>query len=281
MMSPVNVGMAKGIFQANSLDVEIINFSGSARAHQAMAAGALDLLIGGGPDLAFIVKGSPEIGVAVVSNAPDLGFIVSYDSPLKSIDDLKGKKIGISTAGSLTAWLANELALVKGWGPNGVVPVSIGSQFAGEIAAMKTGNVDAFIETNALGLQLEETKSGRLLAPVSTYVGDLVANIIFASNDIVKTHPEAVKQFVKSWFETIAFMKQHRQQAVPLVAEVTGYDLDLQNRDFDLTLPDFSSNGRFAPAALNTLAESFVQLKVLDVKPDMSKLYTEQFLPAE
>lgn len=280
MMSPLNVGVAKGIFQANGLDVEIIDFYGAARAHQAMAAGALDLLLGSGPDLAFIAKGSPEIGVAAISNSPDLGYIVAYDAPMQTIGDLKGKKIGISTAGSLTAWLANELALIEGWGPNGIVPVAIGNQFAGEIAAMKTGNVDAFIETNALGLQLEETKSGRLLAPVSTYVGDLVANAIFASNDIVKTNPAAVKLFVKSWFETIAFMRQNKQEAVPLVAKVTGYDLDLQNRDYDLTMPDFSSDGRFSPAALNTLAESFVQLKVLDAQPDMSKLVTEQFLPS-
>lgn len=280
MFSPLNVGVAKGIFQANGLDVEIIDFYGAARAHQAMAAGALDLLLGGGPDLAFIAKGSPEIGVAAVSTTPDLGFIVAYDAPMRTIGDLKGKKIGISTSGSLTAWLASDLATVEGWGPTGILPVAIGNQFAGEIAAMKTGNVDAFIETNALGLQLEETKTGRLLAPVSTYVGDLVANAIFASNNIVKTNPAAVRLFVKSWFETIAFMRQNKQEIVPLVAQVTGYDLDLQGRDYDLTMPDFSSNGRFSPAALHTLAESFVQLKVLDAQPDMAKLVTEQFLPS-
>ncbi len=44
-------------------------------------------------------------------------------------------------------------------------------------------------------------------------------------------------------------------------------------------MPIFSGNGRFNPKALDVLAESFVELKLLPAKPDMSKLYTEAFLP--
>lgn len=280
MFAPVNIGVAKGIFQANGLNIQIIDFNGSAKAHQAMAAGALDLLVGGGTDLSFIVRGSPEIGIAAISGSPDLGFIESYDSPLKTIDDLKGRKIGVSTAGSLTAWLANDLAQVKGWGPNGVVPVAIGNEHAGEIAAIKTKEVDAFIETNAFGYQLEEAKSGRLLAPTSDYVKDFVANAMFASNDIVKSNPDAVRRFVKAWFETIAFLRQNKAQAVPLLRQVTGYDEDVQNRDYDLTMPDMSLDGRFPPQAMKIMAKSFVQLKILSAEPDMSKLHTDRFLPS-
>jgi len=43
----------------------------------------------------------------------------------------------------------------------------------------------------------------------------------------------------------------------------------------------FSDSGRFDPKALATLAGSFVELGLLPEKPDMSKLYTEQFLPAK
>jgi hypothetical protein len=41
----------------------------------------------------------------------------------------------------------------------------------------------------------------------------------------------------------------------------------------------FSDDGRFSPKALAVLARSFVEMKTLPSEPDMSKLYTEQFLP--
>jgi hypothetical protein len=44
-------------------------------------------------------------------------------------------------------------------------------------------------------------------------------------------------------------------------------------------MPMFSDTGRFDPAALATLAKSYVELKLLPSEPDMSKLYTEAFLP--
>jgi hypothetical protein len=44
-------------------------------------------------------------------------------------------------------------------------------------------------------------------------------------------------------------------------------------------MPMFSDDGKFNPKALATLAKSYVELKVLPAEPDMSKLYTEAFLP--
>jgi hypothetical protein len=48
---------------------------------------------------------------------------------------------------------------------------------------------------------------------------------------------------------------------------------------YDLVLPLISRNGRFEQKALDTLAESYVDLKLLPTKPDMARTYTEQFLP--
>jgi hypothetical protein len=46
-------------------------------------------------------------------------------------------------------------------------------------------------------------------------------------------------------------------------------------------MPMFSDDGRFNPRALGVLSRSFVELKILPTEPDMSKLYTEDFLPAK
>jgi len=46
-------------------------------------------------------------------------------------------------------------------------------------------------------------------------------------------------------------------------------------------MPMFSDDGRFNQKALDTLAKSYVELKALPSEPDMSKLYTEAFLPTK
>jgi len=46
-------------------------------------------------------------------------------------------------------------------------------------------------------------------------------------------------------------------------------------------MPVFSDDGHFHAAALKTLRQSFVEMKTLDAAPDMSKLYTEAYLPLQ
>jgi hypothetical protein len=52
-------------------------------------------------------------------------------------------------------------------------------------------------------------------------------------------------------------------------------------KNYDEIMPVFSLDGRFRPKALDVLAGSFVDMGLLPDKPDMSKLYTEQFLPKQ
>ena len=49
---------------------------------------------------------------------------------------------------------------------------------------------------------------------------------------------------------------------------------------YDETIPMLSDDGRFDAKGLAVLAQSFVDMNMLPDKPDMSKLYTEKFLPA-
>ena len=64
---PLDVGIRKGFFAKNGLDIESIAFTGDARMQQAMASDSLDIALGSGPAMAFIVKGAPIKGVAAMA----------------------------------------------------------------------------------------------------------------------------------------------------------------------------------------------------------------------
>ena len=123
---PVNIGDELGIFKKHGLNLKIIDFGGGSKMAQAMAAGSIDIGDGAGTEMAFTAKGGPMLAVCESTGpAPFLGVGVPWDSPVKTLDDLKGKKIGVSSPGSFSDWSAHRLAAYKGWGEDGVMSVAI------------------------------------------------------------------------------------------------------------------------------------------------------------
>lgn len=277
---PLNVGIAQGFFKDAGLDIDEFDFGGGAKQQQALIAGSIDIAIGGGTDLAFVAKGSPALGVAAITASPAfMGYIVGQDMPAKTMDDLKGKKIGVTTAGSLSRWLVDQLNQAKGWGADGAIPVPIGGELSTELAALKTHAVDALVDAPAIGYQLETVSAGRLLFICSDYIHDLEVFVIYAATPLIAQNPDAVRRFLKSWFEAVAYMRGHKDETVEIARKITGFSKPVEEREYDLLMTHFSTDGKFDQPALAALARSFVDLKTLDQAPDMAKLYTEKFLP--
>lgn len=279
-MLPVDVGVKTGIFAKHGLDVTIQNFSGGGKMHQAAAAGAIDIGVGAGPELALIAKGSPEIAVANVVGPPTfLGVAVPADSTAKTLADLKGKKIAVSSNGSFTFWLAQQLAKKQGWGEKDITIVANGSEPATVVAAFRTHNVDADIIPTSLTFQMEDKHEGKLLAPVSSYMGNTSAGTIFATTKLVRSNPDAIKRFLAGWFDTVDFMRKNKAETVKIGMGMTGFSEAVQSKEYDLTIGMYSRDGKFDADTLKNLQTSFTDLKLVDSPPDMSKLYTEAYLP--
>ena len=275
--APLDIGMQKGFFAKNGIEIESIGFAGDARMQQAAAAGSIDILLGSGPAMAFIVKGAPIKAVAAMAGPPLLlAIVVRPDGP-RTAADLKGKRIGVSTAGSLTYWLVSETSRRQGWGPNGIDIKPMGAM-PGQLAAIKRGDLDGSIMDIGNAFQLEKAGEGRILLRF-TDLKDFHIHVIFATDKIIADKPEAVRGFLKGWFETIAFMRRNKAETVKIAKEVTAKDEDITSRSYDELMAMFSDDGRFNPKALDLLAKSYVELKLLPTEPDPALLYTEAYLP--
>ena len=277
---PVNVGDKLGIFEKHGLKVKIADFTGGSKLIQAMTAGSIDIGLAAGPLMALTIKGAPVI--AVCENAapiPFIGIAVPWDSPVRTVDQLKGKKIGFSSTGSLTDWLTQELARSRGWGPGGVQGVAIGNAAAGVIAAFRTHELDADISVTSNIFSWEERKEGRLLIPVSDYVGNIGAGTMFATQALIAGNPDALRKFLAAWLETIAYMRANKAETVKIESALTGYSEGVMAKEYDLTIGMFSRDCKFDAQSLANLKRSFIDLKLVETPPDMSKLYTEAFIP--
>lgn len=276
---PLNIGIEKGIYAKHGLDVQMSVMEGSAKLHQAMLAGAIDIGLGAGTDLAFLVKGSPETAVgAVMIGAGIYGLVLGPDSQIHTVADLKGKKIGVSTIGSLTQWLVLRLVQQQGWQRDDITMVTVGSNATGQTAALETHQIDAVMGAAALGWQLETQKRGRLLIPASQIVTNFLMNAAFASNKLIAERPDAIRAFLKGWYETVAYMNANRDETVKLARAIDGFAQEVEERNYDAVMPSMSKDGKFPAEGLEAVRHSFVDLGILPSEPDTSKYVTERFL---
>jgi NitT/TauT family transport system substrate-binding protein len=274
---PLDVGIRQNIFARHGLEIESIAFAGDARMQQAMASDSLDIALGSGPAMAFIAKGAPIKGVAAMAGPPLLlAIVVRPDGP-KTPADLKAKTVSVSTAGSLTYWLVSETSRRQGWGPNGINIAPMGAM-PGQLAALKRGDIDGAIMDIGNAFDLEKRGEGRVLVRF-TDIKDFHIHVIFAADKLIGGRPEAVRAFLAGWFDAITFMRQNKAETVKIAMEITNKDQDIVSRSYDELMGMFSDTGKFDAAALETLKKSYVELKLLPSEPDMTKLYTEAFLP--
>jgi len=277
---PVNVGDELGIFKKHGLDLKIIDFGGGSKMAQALAAGSIDIGDGAGTEMAFVAKGAPMLAVCESTGpAPFLGIGVPWDSPIKKLEDLKGKLIGVSSPGSFSDWSGHELARKEGWGPNGVTTVAIGGGAAPASAAFRTHQIDAAIAGTSQFLAFEETKDGRLLAPVSSYEGNVASGALFASNQLIASNPGAIRAFLAAWLETVDYMRAHKAETVKITSGITHFSESVMAREYDLTIAMHTKDCRFDAESLASLRRSFADMKLVEGEPDMAKLYTEAYLP--
>jgi NitT/TauT family transport system substrate-binding protein len=275
---PLDVGMRVGLFRKYGVEIEASSLSGGAKLQQALAADSIDMGLGSGPEMSAIQKGSPVKAVAAMAGAPRLlALLVAPDGGVKSVADLKAKKIGVTTTNSLTAWLVSELSRQQGWGPDGIEVTPLGAT-AGQFAALKTHQIDGLVADIATLLQAEANGQGRILFRFGDLVKDFHIHVIFATNKLIAQRPDAIRAFLEAWFETIAFMRADKARTVEIAKDVIQVDPAITARTYDELMPMFSADGKFNPKAMAALGRSYVDLKILPSAPDMSKFYTEEFL---
>ena len=276
---PLDVGMQTGIFAKHGIAIEEFSFGGSAKLQQGLATDAISIGLSSGPELAFVVKGAPIIGVAALAGRPLLfSVIVRQNSPVRAAPDLKGSTISVSTVNSLTQWLLAEYSAKQGWGHDGIKAPPLGADTA-QIAAMKTKQTDGMVIDLASAYRLEESGDARIVARLGDVVQDFHSHVIYARRDLVAKDPDAVRRFLAGWFETIALMRADRTRTVAIVHGVLNQTPEITGKLYDEVMPMFSADGRFQPAAMATLQRSFVEMGILPVAPDMAALVTEAYLP--
>lgn len=277
----LDVGKAEGIFAKYGIDPDISSFAGDAKLQQALAAQSLDFALGSGPSMAFAAKGAPSIAVAAFAGAPrNIGIIVGAGSPIETVKQLKGKTLGVTTTGSLTEWLAKQLAIQEGFGENGIKTAALGT-FEASFAAMEAHQIDGMVAAVESGYRLEEGKKGRILTGLEKYAPHFITHVVFTRRALVTEKPDEVERFLKGFFASIAFMKTHKDATVAVGEKILNLDKSVMDKTYDYEISMFEDDGRFDPQAVAVLKKSFIDMGILSEAPKDDQLFTTQFVPVK
>ena len=274
----IEVGIEAKMFEQEGLALEVSAFQGDARLQQALTAGSVDFGFGSGPGMGFRAKGAPAIAVAAMFGPPsNLALLVPAKSPVRSIGDLKGKRVGVTTAGSLTDWLVRELSRQQGWGAEGIQIAALG-QVQARLAAMDRGELDGTVQETATGYELEEQGRTRTLLQFGEIAKHFYTHVIFATDDVVN-RPELVRRFLRGWFKTVAFMKTHKDATVKSEAKTIDVRATIAAKIYDAQIGSFSVDGAWDAEAIDVIRYSLRELGILDHVPEPKDLYDDRFVP--
>jgi NitT/TauT family transport system substrate-binding protein len=277
----IDVGMDAGIWKSLNLDIQSTAFKGDAQVQQGMTAGTIDIGLGSGPSMVYRSKGVPAIAVAVMAGRPlDMALVVAKNSDVKTLAGLKGKRIGVTTAGSLTDWLARQVSTGQGWGTDGVVILPLGAMET-RISALGSGQIAASVHDLTEAYEIEHAGKGKILTLFGDIVKDFYTHVIFAHDSMVAQRPEVLQRFLKGWFTTVAYMRKNRDAAIKTIARVLEVEPEAVAKSYAPDMQMMSNDGTFSPAGLEVVRKSVAELGMYDQPLDPKNMYTTRFVPVK
>ena len=260
----------------HGLQTEVTGFAGDAALQQAMAAGSVDVgLASSTASATAAVKGSTIKIVAQIDDSPKFMTIIGA-SGVNSVDDLKGKQVGVTSHGAFTEYVLLRLNQAKGWGDNGIQPVALGG-LDQQVAALKTKQDSGFVWTVDGGLQMEQQSLGKIIWHADEIMPDLPFEVVIAQNKLISDNPTLIKNYVAALFDAIKFMKANKDQAVQLFSKDMQVPADIAGKVYDGDISAMSDSGAISPKGMQNLAQAITETKAVPSAPDPKTFYDSQF----
>jgi NitT/TauT family transport system substrate-binding protein len=250
---PLDLARAQNYFAEEGLEAEVVNFDGGTEAALALAAGKADFS-GNSIDHAVKLRDSGRDLKMVVSftTLPTVTLVIRRDlkPQIRSIQDLKGRKLGVTALGAGTHVLAASILKKAGGSLDDVKVTAVGSG-PKLIQALKSGQVDAAMATDPTTTALLMSGDGSLLLDMVTldetqriFVGEYQFTGLLTRPDLIESRPQLVQSVVNALVKANRFIATHSAAdiAAHLPASIV-QDRYIYVKSLEHTRPAFSKDG--------------------------------------
>jgi len=276
--------LAEGYYKDAGLDVTLVQGNGSGNTAQLVASGRAQIAYADAVAVSqLIAKGAPMKIVSTIYQSNPNEVTALKKTGIKSIADLKGRKVGVPTAGSQTAMLplflkANHLTDQDVNLINMPMTSMVPSLLQGQVDAI-LGSMDAYqIQLEAQGAELDNYRFADYGVPT-------VSTSIFANTDYIKEHPDLVRKFIAASLKGCSFALDHPEKAIKDLKQVFP-EINEKTATAELAAigPLFCSGGaKYIGKAEDALwvktQDLLSEVKLLPAGQDPKSYYTNEYLP--
>jgi NitT/TauT family transport system substrate-binding protein len=281
---PLQVAQEKGLFAKNGVNVELKYFDSYTDSLNALSTGAIDANSQTLNDtLASVSGGAKEIIVLVNDNSTGNDKIIAREG-ITGIADLKGKKVAVEQGTVDHYLLLLALAGAK-LGPNDIDLVPLATDAAA--AAFAGGQVDAVGAFAPFTTTALQRKGSKAIATSAEFPGAIPDHLVVKPS-VVKDRAKDVQAIVNTWFETLRWIKDNKDEAVRIMAKRAGVSTeDYQSYDAGTTIFTRQQNldaftPGTTPAHLNYQADQIVEFitstGLAKEKPSLDGLFDDHFV---
>ena len=283
-----------GFFKQEGLQIEWVECDSGLQAVNTALAGQADVVSGAFEHIidlqarslnyrAFVMQGrTPQISLGL-SNRRALA--------MKSVADLKALKIGITSLGSSTHWIAQHWMRQSGVLTENVQFVELGANTAQVMEAFRMGTIDALCYTDPVIHYLEQKGELRILADTRTlsssqrmFGGAMVSACLFAKDDFLKKRTEAVQTLTQGILKALNWLKTAGPSDILKIIP-SNYlmgDRALYLSALEKVRDSYSIDGSFSRDALETAWRARAS-RVTTVRANwtaLEQIYTNDFVKA-
>ena len=217
---PVYVAQEKGFYKEGGLEVDAVFTKGGGENVQAVVSGDAQIGLGTGffAVLSAFEKGAPVKIAAGEITGMDAFWYVLGNSPIRKLEDLAGKKIAFSRAGSSSHMAVLAIVdQVKAKGLQPPEPVSLGG-LPDTFTGVRTGQADVGWSVPPFMLDRVEKGELRVLVrgPEIEALNAITMRVHFVNADFAAKQPEAVRAFFRAHQKAVEFMMDRPQESAKI-----------------------------------------------------------------
>ena len=211
------------LYEKHGLDAEVITVNGSGIGSKALISGGIDIIPIATPTVIAANLAGADMQI-LAHTMPGVVHAMMVKPEIKRVEDLKGKKIGVSSLGSLTDFLVRTIARKKGLNPDRDLTLIVMGGDAERLTALRAGSVDAsamshpgYGRARRMGFQMLWDSAKEIDYPWME---------ITTRRDTIRKDRELVTQYMKAHLEGIALFKKDPEFSKRVIKKTLRMDED-------------------------------------------------------
>jgi len=274
---PFRIAMARGYFKSQGLTVEPIFIRGGPTAIAALISGDVDFASIGGAQ-AVIRSRARGLEISIIGSISNrVNYVILGNKGTKTIDDLRGKIIGVTGAGAFSDFATRIFFKNRNIDPDrdvilraiGTTPVRAAALENGLIAYAPFSPEDA-VQLLGKGFPLLVNLSDSLTIPQA---------VIATRSEILEKYPETTKRFLKAHILGMQLARNSKSEAIRagFEAGLKG-DADTVSKAYDLYSRGFTTDLSVAVDGIKVMLDEDVRAGLVDRNLTVDKVIDERIL---